>query len=312
MSTQTRSSSTAQPRNAFEIARDEFLRPIKRDRKLPRNAYIVADEIAHFFNREHFNAAEELRAWPSIERLVSATNLSRRTIIRIIATLEKAGYIEVERAHGRGKNNRYRGLKKVPDAATDSAWEKVPHCAVKGAKPGSKKVPDVAPDSLNRPPERPCEGKDSPSSPSSVESQCQPQSEFTGAAQKKHGATSHSEAKTRCRPPKTPDSFEGDFDGFWTAYPLKNDRGAARRAYSIARRNVSAETILDGATRYAAERNAQNPKFTKSAANWLNAEAWGNEPAPPMNAPPRSHRGGTVLDDFESLDAYVRAGMNQP
>jgi hypothetical protein len=60
---------------------DEWLRPIKQDRKLPRNAYIVADEIARGgFNRKHFNANGELLAWPSIETLVSATGLSRRTI----------------------------------------------------------------------------------------------------------------------------------------------------------------------------------------------------------------------------------------
>jgi Helix-turn-helix domain len=161
----TKLPNAAQAPNAFEIARDVFLRPIKRDRKLPRNAFIVADEIAQFFNRKHFEAIGELLAWPSIITLVSLTGLSRRTIIRMIGALEAAGYIAVETSRGRGKNNRYRGQKKVSDVSPFSDLQKVSDSATKGVKLGAEKVPHVAPDSLRRPPERPSEGRESPLPP---------------------------------------------------------------------------------------------------------------------------------------------------
>lgn len=82
--------------------------------------------------------------------------------------------------------------------------------------------------------------------------------------------------------------IEADFAAFWAQYPRRDDRGRAIKVYAAARKKgVAAADILAGAMRYAAERQGQDPKFTKMAATWLNAEAWANgatKPDAPMSA----------------------------
>lgn len=64
-----------------------------------------------------------------------------------------------------------------------------------------------------------------------------------------------------------------DFDIWWVVYPLKASKGAARKAYLKARKATDAETLLAGAKLYAATPGL-DPKYTKHAATWLNAECW--------------------------------------
>lgn len=68
------------------------------------------------------------------------------------------------------------------------------------------------------------------------------------------------------------------FDAFWSAYPKKVDKGAARTAWPAAARKADPEVIVAGAVRYAAQRAGQDPGFTKNPATWLRAEAWANGP----------------------------------
>lgn len=74
---------------------------------------------------------------------------------------------------------------------------------------------------------------------------------------------------------------DAEFDQFWRVYPRREAKGAARRAYEKARKSVTAETILEGATRYAKERAFEDPKYTKHPATWLSGECWGDEPRQP-------------------------------
>ena len=69
------------------------------------------------------------------------------------------------------------------------------------------------------------------------------------------------------------------FDAFWSAYPRKEDKPKARQPYKRAAQKASADVILAGAERYAADPN-RDPAFTKLAATWLNAESWNNGPLP--------------------------------
>jgi hypothetical protein len=73
-----------------------------------------------------------------------------------------------------------------------------------------------------------------------------------------------------------------EFDAFWSAYPRKVEKGAARRAYATVLKagKATGDDLLAGALRYAAERAGQDPKFTKHAARWLNAECWLDEQLP--------------------------------
>lgn len=71
-----------------------------------------------------------------------------------------------------------------------------------------------------------------------------------------------------------------DFDKFWDIYPRKVAKGAARKAWRQALKQVDSAVIIQGAKRYASERRAQNPVYTKHPATWLSGACWEDEPAP--------------------------------
>src|SRR5690606_38824648 len=87
-----------------------------------------------------------------------------------------------------------------------------------------------------------------------------------------------------------PDPLDG-FDEFWSIYPRRVAKGAARKAWPNAVTAAGGvEPILAGARRYAAERDGEDPKFTAHPATWLNRESWADEPTRPTRRP-SSHRG---------------------
>jgi len=70
------------------------------------------------------------------------------------------------------------------------------------------------------------------------------------------------------------------FEEFYAAYPRKSGKGAARAAYVKALRKVDAQTVIDGATRYADDPNREPGQWTKHPTTWLNSECWDDEPLP--------------------------------
>jgi Helix-turn-helix domain len=73
--------------------------------------------------------------------------------------------------------------------------------------------------------------------------------------------------------------LEKEFNRWYSIYPRPRTRRAALKAYKQARaRGATAETLLDGAKRYAAERADQDLRFTKYPATWLNGDCWLDEP----------------------------------
>lgn len=68
-----------------------------------------------------------------------------------------------------------------------------------------------------------------------------------------------------------------EFNEFWAIYPRRVAKGAARRAWVTALKKVDVAELLEGARRYAADRHAKNPKYTKHPASWLNGECWEDE-----------------------------------
>jgi hypothetical protein len=71
------------------------------------------------------------------------------------------------------------------------------------------------------------------------------------------------------------------FAEFWSIYPRKIARGAARGAFSRALEKAPVPEIIAGARRYAHAREGEDPRFTKHPATWLRAEGWLDEPEPP-------------------------------
>ena len=76
------------------------------------------------------------------------------------------------------------------------------------------------------------------------------------------------------------DSIEIYFQHFWSLYPKKTDKGAARRAFRKAAKNNDVALVIDAAGRYAEDPNLPEKQYIKNPATWLNAESWNNGPLP--------------------------------
>lgn len=82
-------------------------------------------------------------------------------------------------------------------------------------------------------------------------------------------------------------SLETEFEQqFWPAYPRRVGKGQALKAFRSARKQADLETILTGVRRYAADRQGENPEYTKHASTWLNGQRWLDEPVPKRHDPP--------------------------
>lgn len=67
-------------------------------------------------------------------------------------------------------------------------------------------------------------------------------------------------------------NIKGDFDAFWSQYPKKVGKGAAKTAYSRALKKVSHDDIMAGLARY-----NPDPQYICNPATWLNQERWSDE-----------------------------------
>lgn len=91
------------------------------------------------------------------------------------------------------------------------------------------------------------------------------------------------------KPPAPGSDDDPHWAAFWAAYPRKKGKGDARKAWAQAIKNgADPAEIIAGAQRYAQERAAADPKYTKYPASWLRAERWTDEEDPayqPKNTP---------------------------
>ena len=78
-------------------------------------------------------------------------------------------------------------------------------------------------------------------------------------------------------------TLRDDFMDWYLEYPRKASRAVAEKAYIKARKSATAEQLLEGVRRYAADPNREQ-EFTKLPATWLNAGSWDDEPLPARGA----------------------------
>lgn len=71
-----------------------------------------------------------------------------------------------------------------------------------------------------------------------------------------------------------PPSAVDEWTIFWTAYPRKVGKGAARRAFLSARRRASFGAIIDGLAAY---RFRDDKAWMPHASTWLNGDRWADE-----------------------------------
>lgn len=67
------------------------------------------------------------------------------------------------------------------------------------------------------------------------------------------------------------------FAEWYAAFPRREGRGAARRAYATALQKADAPTLLAGACVAARRYSGSDPKFIPHPATWLNGERWLDE-----------------------------------
>jgi len=75
------------------------------------------------------------------------------------------------------------------------------------------------------------------------------------------------------------DFAEKAFEEFWSIYPRKVGKGAAKRAFVKAFKGTGAD-IIDGARRFAKDPWLPEKQFIPHPATWLNREGWLDEPLP--------------------------------
>lgn len=78
-----------------------------------------------------------------------------------------------------------------------------------------------------------------------------------------------------------PPGVASDFDLFWSEYPRKVAKGAARKAFLTARRKASMAEIMAALLRYPW---SADPQFIPHASTWLNGERYADEPGPDLAA----------------------------
>lgn len=90
------------------------------------------------------------------------------------------------------------------------------------------------------------------------------------------GYSSGREGKGRERERSSADA-EGAFTDFWSLYPRKVAKGAARKAWAKALKSTDAESIITALKAQLPAWQQSDPKFVPHAATWLNGERWADE-----------------------------------
>lgn len=105
------------------------------------------------------------------------------------------------------------------------------------------------------------------------------------------------------------------FAEFWTAYPRKEAKIDAMKAYKAVLRLTTSDEILYAAQRYAEQRMNEDKQFTKLPAGWLRAGRWGDyRDAEETAALVDQQMNGLVYVSFAdpALEAWVRWELANP
>lgn len=87
--------------------------------------------------------------------------------------------------------------------------------------------------------------------------------------------------KTNNKEDKVKEDKEGEqFAHFYSLYPRKMQRGAAKKAFSRALTRANFEDILAGVIRFREDPNLPPDQYVPYPATWLNAESWEDGPLP--------------------------------
>lgn len=91
------------------------------------------------------------------------------------------------------------------------------------------------------------------------------------------------------------------FDAFWDAYPRHVRKDRARKAFASACRRATAEEIIQGARRLAADPNLPDKQFIPHPTTWLNGGGWDDEPLPERTPSRPMPQRKTVTEQAEEV-----------
>lgn len=81
---------------------------------------------------------------------------------------------------------------------------------------------------------------------------------------------------------KTCPATQDEFDQWYSGYPKKEAKEAARRAFVKARRSTSLDELIAGRDRYVVSMQGKDRQYIALPATWLNAGRWADEPQDPL------------------------------
>lgn len=278
------------------FTRDRFLwqAQVLADRGMTALALHVALVIDQHLNRQSGEA------WPGQARICEILAASRRGVQNAIEQLVSRGHLRVTQGNNRKGGNRYRPLL-ISEAAPLPHAHADAHETEAHAHQGAHETPVHAHADAHEKHSHVHDGAilmRTPVRPNSMKELSEGESLFP---------SSGSKPKSRPRAAK-PTTSDVQFDEFWLQVPKAAGRADARRAYdkAILSGDVTHSEIMLGIARYAAERQGEDPKFTKHPATWLNKGCWADAPMSPSSTPSQGGR-GRRLDP----DAYLQRRLEE-
>lgn len=239
-----------------------FVLTLAHDKRLSRGDLSVAIYIVDHVNKE------KGVAWPSHERLAKCASIARSSAFESVKKLIALGYFKQVTGGGRSRSNRYTpNMGITPSTSRLSAID----AAYEGSGPPDCIVPvdrtkRVRPTGME--PTYPCE--------------------VTNVA----GVVVSPPAGASAGAPAPRGGAPEGFEDFWHAYPKKEGRKPAIKAYqdSISA-GVSPDTLAAKAAQYAVAKANIDPQYLKMPANWLKDRCWLEDPQPPKAKTPNSVEG---------------------
>jgi hypothetical protein len=77
------------------------------------------------------------------------------------------------------------------------------------------------------------------------------------------------------------------FESFWSCYPRRQGKGAAKAAWKRATKKATPDRIIEAAGRYRDDPNREDD-FTALPSTWLNQERWDDDPLPKRSSGTRA------------------------
>ena len=268
-----------------------WLEQVARDADLRPSAARLAIVMSGLINRETGDA------WPSIDHLAAELGMSRRGVQKAVESLVERGYLERDLGGGRKLSNRYK-LRIPGDKGRTPVHGFDPKQRTPVHGNSDKQRTAVHPLEAERANGRSDKGR-TPVHPTPFKETNEDRDLSLSLSDSQKSST----AKAK--------STDPNFGEFWQHYPRKAGRKNAERAFAKAVKDgTDPRDIIAGSMRYAAERDGQEPRFTKHPATWLNGGHWEDEPTP-QGANPRQADRRMTASEFVQMRTVAMDGGHQ-